>query len=103
MFRETFLGSYSKPQYLTTYFNDISRILELIRTNKTLIIQDCEEAHTLLGSLLLMNQEVKYQKFTDSIQLTANADYLFVIDSNHYIYPHNDLVNDIHTYHLRGK
>lgn len=87
-----------RPQYITSSFKDISSLLESIGTRRTLIIQDCEEAYTLLGSLLLMNQGIKYILLKDSIQLATSKKYVFVIEVDKYIYHVGGS-----TYSLRGK
>lgn len=92
-----------RPQYITSSFKDISGLLESIGTRRTLIIQDCEEAYTLLGSLLLMNQGIKYVLFQKSVKLTAGNEYIFVLKDDCYIYHSHSYENGVDDYYLRGK
>lgn len=91
------------PSYVVVRFKDIFEILDTIGTSRTLIIQDCEEAYTLLGYFLLMNQGVKYVLFKDSIQLATENEYVFVLQPDCYIYHSYSHVDGTDDYYLRGK
>lgn len=101
----TYHTNYTPSSYLFTDFKDISDLVKVLDISEVLILQDCDEAYALLGSLLLQNQSYEYLLIKDTVRYGILNKYTVITNDGYSIEIEKEiyLTDDSFTFYLRGK